>query len=98
MPKFRKKPVVIEAVRYIGGGDKAGYYFEEMKPDWLSEAFALEPKEPGSIRRLHDGTLAVVTLEGEIYAQPGDFIIQGVQGELYPCKPDIFAATYEPAE
>jgi hypothetical protein len=42
--------------------------------------------------------IAIQTLEGEMAAQPGDYIIKGVQGEFYPCKPDIFEATYEAAE
>ena len=41
--------------------------------------------------------MSILTLEGVVIAQPGDWIIRGVKGELYPCKPDIFAATYEPA-
>lgn len=61
--KFRKKPVIIEAVQHLG-------------------------PEP----------LPIVTLEGTMLAQPGDWIITGVKGERYPCKPDIFAATYEPVE
>ena len=46
----------------------------------------------------HEGELAIKTLEGVMIANVGDWIIRGVQGELYPCKPDIFALTYEPAE
>ena len=45
-----------------------------------------------------DETLVVVTLEGDLTAQPGDWIIKGVAGEFYPCKPEIFAQTYEPVE
>lgn len=95
--KFRKKPVVIEAVLYEGGNDRDGYRFAEMQPDWLSSAFRKEPAEVGSIRRGIDGSLYINTLEGTHRAHQGDWIIQGVQGELYPCKPDIFAETYEPA-
>lgn len=87
MPQFRKKPtVIIEAVQFqspLGVTDA---------PYWLYDAIA-----DGRVRK--DGnTLKIATLEGEHTARLGDWIIQGVQGELYPCKPDIFAATYEPAE
>lgn len=46
----------------------------------------------------YDGTLTIRTLEGDMTANKGDWIIKGVQGEFYPCKPDIFAATYEPVQ
>lgn len=80
--KFRKKPVVIEASHYDGTLD-----LEFLKGD-------------ERVRSLGDGSGAaeIVTLEGTMRADLGDWIIRGVKGELYPCKPDIFAATYEPAE
>ena len=85
MPKFRKKPVEIEAARYIGGGE-----FEHM-PDWLGGAI-----EGGLITpSIVEGAVFIETLEGGHIASPGDWIIRGVKGELYPCKPDIFAATYD---
>lgn len=86
--QFRKKPVVIEAVQYQGGGNFA----DPMLPAWLWEAF-----ENGALVN-RNGRLIVVTLEGEHLASPGDWIIRGVKGELYPCKPGIFAATYESAD
>jgi hypothetical protein len=74
----------------------------EPLPDWLPRPL-LEciwgrnsrcPAQEGEIRR--DGDfLYIGTLEGEMLAAPGDWIIRGVKGEIYPCKPDIFAATYE---
>jgi hypothetical protein len=79
MPKFRKKPVVIEALRFGGN-------FDEI------EAFV------GGDAEFRDGELLVATLEGPLRAAPGDWIIKGVKGEFYPCKPDIFEATYEPVE
>lgn len=84
--KFRKKPVVIEAVRYEGQGDMDGGV-----PEWVWSAF-----ESGMLAATN-GTdpLVVNTLEGPLTVSPGDWLIQGVQGELYPCKPDIFEATYE---
>lgn len=80
--KYRKKPVVIEAVQWDG------YNIEEIQ--------SLE-----SDRELHyfeGGELIICTLEGNHHASVGDYIIKGVHGELYPCKPDIFAETYEAAE
>jgi hypothetical protein len=79
---FRKKPVVIEAERYDGT-------YESLEKI-LSMGGARE------IRNCPDG-LYVATLEGTMRASVGDWIIRGVKGELYPCKPDIFAATYEAA-
>lgn len=75
--KFRKKPVVIEAVQFTGN-------FTEI------EQFV------GGDAEFRDGQLLVATLEGPLHAANGDWIIKGVKGEFYPCKPDIFEATYEP--
>lgn len=82
MPMFRKKPVVIEAVRFRAG---------EQDSDFAGLVVS------GKVRYPEDGTMLIDTLEGVMCAQPGDWIIKGVKGEIYPCKPDIFAATYEPA-
>ena len=79
MAKFRKKPVVIEAVQWAGN-------FEEM------EAFV------GGDAECRNGQLVIATLEGPLHASHNDWIIKGVKGEFYPCKPDIFAATYEPVD
>lgn len=85
MPFFRKKPVVIEAVRLRADGPTP-------TPDWLCEALrdgrAYWVDEPAP-------RLVIRTLEGDVRADLGDWIIRGVKGELYPCKPDIFAETYE---
>ncbi len=85
MPSFRKKPVVIEAVQYDpDAADSGDSMFAHLStcPGW----------------RVIDGPFIVIpTLEGDMTAAPGDWIIRGVAGEFYPCKPDIFAATYEPA-
>lgn len=100
MAKYRKKPVVIEAVRVtaadFNGASFDGSPFSEM-PDWLGTAW-----DAGTLS-IHPGDedyakWAIQTLEGTMIAEPGDYIIQGVKGELYPCKGDIFAATYEPAD
>jgi hypothetical protein len=83
MPKYRKKPVVIEAIQFRAG---------EQDCDLAADVVT------GKIRYPEDGTMLIQTLEGVMCAQPGDWIIRGVKGELYPCKPDIFAATYERVE
>lgn len=80
--KWRKKPVVVEAIQY-----KAG----EQESAFADDVIA------GRIRYTEEGTMLIQTLEGTMEAQPDDWIIRGVKGELYPCKPDIFAKTYEPA-
>lgn len=79
--QYRKKPVVVEAVKWTGEN------FDDLK------TFA-----PGDIKRLGrlgGVNLFVRTLEGPMTANIGDYIIKGVKGEFYPCKPDVFQATYE---
>ena len=91
MPKFRKKPVVIEAFQFVVPMS-AG----ETPPGWLMQAM-----QSGKVRFSSRGSgayLCIKTLEGEMEASPNDWVIKGVKGEMYPCKPDIFEATYEPAE
>lgn len=85
MPLYRKKPVVIEAWRL-------------PMSDGASRAFA---DDPNIIFKREGGAIVeaiISTLEGTMVASNGDWIIRGVKGELYPCKPDIFAATYEPVD
>lgn len=74
--KFRKKPVVIDAVQ-LGQNNR----YDIM--NWCGG-------RPG-----YDQKIIIPTLEGEISASEGDWIIKGIKGEFYPCKPDIFEATYE---
>lgn len=86
MPKFRKKPVEIEAIQWTGD-------VEAFRP-WIDELGGVpftivKPYSP-------ECSIKIKTLEGEMEASPNDWIIRGVKGEFYPCKPDIFAATYEP--
>ena len=88
MPKFRKKPVDIEAMRYDGGNSY----------DLTKWAHADRAPEANAVLICTIGGISVRTLEGDMLARPGDWIIKGVFGEFYPCKPDIFAATYEPIE
>jgi hypothetical protein len=110
MARFRKKPVVIEAVKWNGctvGLTNGGVPMETERlelPAWLptcsetlpTEALTRAATKPGEVRR-HDDWLYIGTLEGVMAAAPGDWIIRGVAGEIYPCKPEIFEATYEPA-
>lgn len=92
--KYKKKPVVIEAFQYDGDFKyhDGRYYI----PDWAVKAF-----EDGTM--YYDfwdevpGELFIRTLEGNHHVSVGDYIIKGISGELYPCKPDIFKATYDPA-
>jgi len=85
--RYRKKPVVIEAKQFIGGPDSA---VECMSFAGLPETAYVHLD--GGVEYLHIGTM-----EGIMCVHVGDWIIRGVQGEFYPCKPDIFEATYEPA-
>jgi small ligand-binding sensory domain FIST len=88
VPEFRKKPVVIEAVQFVKSKDPCGTNLREII-DFIGgndgDRFLVRP--PRSI--------GIVTLEGTMWATLGDYVIRGVQGEFYPCKPDIFEATYE---
>lgn len=97
--QFRKKPVVIEAFQMT----KARRESNAEWPNWLHMAWNLPFSEEGAVScedfPNSKGTdrLVIRTKEGVMTVGWNDFIIQGVQGELYACKPDIFAATYEPA-
>ena len=114
--KYRKKPVVIEARQFLGGGagpnggptehstgETHAIYrwverntlgsFEPMdviegRKPWPASGVTIDPR---------DGRMVIATLEGGHWVNLGDWIIRGVQGEFYPCKPDIFEATYEAA-
>ena len=86
--KFRKKPVIIDAWQWDGRTQR------ERRPVWLQADLI----EAGGGMESGQAVLHIPTLEGVMSAQPGDWIIRGVKGEIYPCKPDIFAATYESAE
>lgn len=90
MAKYVKKPVVIEAIKWEGQQEL------EALPVWLQEAIK-EQTVWFAIASYKDLTpiMLIETLEGTHRAQVGDYIIQGVKGELYPCKPDIFESTYE---
>ena len=102
MSKFRKKPVVIEARQIVGStSDWHGIYLwiEENALGSFEPLDVIEGRKPypasGVSIDPRDGRLIISTLEGLHWADYGDWIIRGVQGEFYPCKPDIFEATYE---
>jgi hypothetical protein len=82
MPKFRKKPVEIEAVQWLGSN------FVEI------DRFITVPHETFPAA----GRVIIPTLEGDMAASRGDWIIRGTAGEFYPCKPEIFEDNYEPVE
>ena len=83
--KYRKKPVVIEAVQWTGENVSDIIKFTEIIAD-------------ASIEFKDGGFVEIGTLEGRMIAKPGDYIIKGVKDEFYPCKPDIFEQTYELVE
>ena len=76
--KFRKKPIIIEAIQWTGKNFREISAWMGKRPVWTS-----------------DNCLEIETLEGNHWATKKDWIIKGVKGEFYPCKPDIFEATYE---
>jgi hypothetical protein len=92
--KFRKRPVVIEAIQLTPDYALACLMREQPGPFGLSVSGSWHPDR----RELYRALVSITTLEGVMRADLGDWIIRGVKGELYPCKPDIFAATYEPVE
>ena len=94
--KFRKKPVVIEAVRNDAMWSTIRDWLIAFSPELGGFAFA--PLTSPPITRNRDGSLNIATPEGTMLANVGDWIIRGVKGEFYPCKPDIFEATYEKVE
>lgn len=82
--RYRKKPIVIEAFQYHTDPETT-----VLVPQWVVNAMV-----DGTIFSDTTGTY-IKTLEGDLHLSPGDWIIRGVKGELYPCKPDIFEKTYE---
>ena len=85
--KYRKKPVVVEAVQFVDT-EKSILKLSELGLDPVRVDYA----------DLDNPVLKIETLEGLMIATEGDYIIKSVQGEFYPCKPDIFEQTYEPVE
>lgn len=90
--KYRKKPVVIEAMRLTGDHDNCLECYNWVK--------GISVRTFDNVKKAHDhvfenGGIIINTLEGDMKACFGDYIIKGIQGEFYPCKPDIFEQTYE---
>lgn len=86
MPMFTKKPVTIEAFQVPPEGE-----------DCSEEMLSFLHKSEHEMEIEYDGAITIHTLEGDMTASPGDWIIRGVKGEFYPCKPDIFEETYVPS-
>lgn len=119
MPKFRKKPVVIEATQWFKNGD---HPYDDCAVYYANDDGVCNHDDPGAEKQIGEGKIVryfrhpdisgqdkcpycgrkyhdhglIDTLEGDMRVCPGDWVITGVQGEHYPCKPDIFEATYEP--
>lgn len=86
MPRYRKKPVVVEARQFDGTN---GREIEAWADSWVEGSVRVVSEMHAPI------VLAIYTLEGVMKANAGDWIIKGVNGEFYPCRNDIFQATYE---
>ena len=87
MAKYRKKPVIVDAVQFFDTADS----LQELS-EFVGKAIRVDYSSPNK------PTLKINTLEGPHIASVGDYIIKGVKGEFYPCKPDIFEMTYEKVE
>jgi hypothetical protein len=85
MKKYKKKPVIIEAVQWLGSNYREIQEFAKGSSRDLS-------------REQREKQLVISTLEGDMLANLNDYIIKGIKGELYPCKPDVFEMTYEEIE
>ncbi|MTH61189.1 hypothetical protein [Paracoccus litorisediminis] len=92
--RFRKRPVVIEAIQFTGRNSReiARWVNPDLAPFHLPEGWWAKQHTDLSF------SLMIPTLEGEMEARQGDWIIRGVAGEFYPCKPEIFDASYEAVE
>ena len=91
--KARKKPVVVEVVKFDGFRSVTGQAIFSDRPEWLNNALGKTVRFFGEV-----DTVTIVTLGGDMIAAVGDYIIKGVNGEIYPCKPEIFHKTYEVIE
>lgn len=92
MPQYRKKPIVIEAIqlRWTTWSEMCDFL-----PNTPPARNVLTSSDTCGEQGPHYIELTIPTLEGDMIAKHGDYIIKGVKGEFYPCKPDIFEATYE---
>ena len=97
--KYRKKPVVIEAMQYGGTLTECMAVYQWVERNSQGSYDTNDPVGGIPVNGVsidaRTGFMVIATLEGEMQAKHGDYIIRGVQGEFYPCKPDIFKATYE---
>lgn len=105
MGRYRKKPVEVEAMLFDGANAQTHTVYQWVEANTLGsfEPMAvIEGREPypasGVSIDPRDGRMIISTLEGLHWVDRGDYVIQGVKGEFYPCKPDIFEATYEPVD
>lgn len=89
--KYQKKPVIIDAFQWTGDKNQI------EDPIWIVDAIKRNEVLINPIGINPETTMSIKTLEGTMEAKLGDFIIKGVKGEIYPCKPDIFALTYDKA-
>ncbi len=100
MPKFRKMPVVIEARQSTGepgsNRDIIDWTRGSETPASMDTFIGID--DDGAENHHEKPMLSITTLEGAHWVTPGDWVIKGVNGEFYPCKPDIFEKTYEPVE
>ena len=93
MPLYRKKPVVVHALLYVNGLEDDFDIVPNCSADEDFKCLHFDCKECDQVRFVK--MPYIKTLEGKMYISEGDYIITGIQGERYPCKPDIFKASYE---
>lgn len=95
--RARKKPVVIEAMLFAGTTAETHAVYQWIEEHTQGSFNPLDEETPASGVSIDPATgfMLIATLEGVMQAKPGDYIIQDVNGEFYPCKPDIFEKTYE---
>ena len=89
MMRYQKKPIVIEAFRWTGGPDQT------EDPAWIVDAL-IHCKARVMDGGTDNAIMILSTLNGNVTVHSGEWIVKGVKGELYPCRPDIFEATYKP--
>ena len=95
MAKYRKKPVVIEAIQLVGHRKDIKEILEFMGQKVKIESQVCNDKFDDYVNIVRENGMTIQTLEGKHQASIGDYIIKGVKGEFYPCKPDIFVMTYD---
>lgn len=92
MPKYKRRPTVVDAFQWKG-------YDPKTNPKWFVEAMTeTAPDAIGAVRVVNNDLVKIITLTGIATAVKNDFIIKGPKGEIYPCKPDIFTMLHEEAD